>query len=810
MAVIESKQKNFFDLKKPTQVHTLKIEKVQDILEILKVSVNGIFKVAEGWYSKTYLIDDVNYESMSYEEQVIFYADWCKILDSFNSPLKITIINQRRNMKTVREKILYQHKGNRYDEICDAYNDIIEKKIITDKKGLEQKKYLTVMTEQKTYEDAKRYFAMTEKSIKDNFKKILVKLHPLNGNERLCPIFNFFRMGEEEEYALDIADCIKRGQDWKNEIAPDYITISKNKFESSHVLGRALYIEPHSYNGSIEDKFLDELASLQTCSIVSIDYVPTPRDWMKATLENKYMGVEDKIVKQQDKRNKQKNFMSDITYNVRMEKEEIEELLEEARSRSAKMHWVGVTTVITAEDDTKLEEYTTSLQKICSNNSCSMKICNNLQREGINTALPIGVRNLPFMRAMFTRMAGGFLPFKVMEATDSENPFYYGANMVSGNPILRNRKKLPNPNGFVMGISGFGKSFTGAKMEMGSVFVNTEDDIIIIDPQNEFEEVVGLFDGTYINLDEKAETYVNPLDIKLEDLKTKKGLDDIIKEKRQLMYSIAVQRMDGEEIFGLGSVLGRCVKELYSDIADLPENERFVPLMENLYPYVEKRLAEERNLGNEIKAEVAERVSIALEGFWDGSLEIYNHHTNVNPNNRVIAYGMRDLGEELWPVSVSIMLSAIQARVLENFLKGKATWIYADEVHVMTDNPYSARYLRTAYKTYRKFGGIVTGLTQNIADLLKDKDMATLISNSQYTMFMAQAPKDTELILESFDDVTYEQLKYVRNAEPGTGLVRFGNTFVPMDNRMEPTVPLYAIFSTNMHEKAALKQAQGK
>ena len=810
MAVIESKQKNFFDLKKPTPVHTLKIEKVQDILEILKVSVNGIFKVAEGWYSKTYLIDDVNYESMSYEEQVIFYADWCKILDSFNSPLKITIINQRRNMKTVREKILYQHKGNRYDEICDAYNDIIEKKIITDKKGLEQKKYLTVMTEQKTYEDAKRYFAMTEKSIKDNFKKILVKLHPLNGNERLCPIFNFYRMGEEEEYALNIADCIKRGQDWKNELAPDYITISKNKFESSHVLGRALYIDPHSYNGSLEDTFLDDLASLQTQSIVSVDYVPTPKDWMKATLENKYMGVEGKIVKQQDKRNKQKNFMSDITYNVRMEKEEIEELLEEARTHSAKMHWVGVTAVITADDEAKLDEYTTSLQKICSNNSCNMKICNNLQREGINTALPIGVRNLPFMRAMFTRMAGGFLPFKVMEATDSENPFYYGANMVSGNPILRNRKKLPNPNGFVMGIPGFGKSFTGAKMEMGSVFVNTEDDIIIIDPQNEFEEVVGLFDGTYINLDEKAETYVNPLDIKLEDLKTKKGLDDIIKEKRQLMYSIALQRMDGEEIFGLGSVLGRCVKELYSDIADLPENERFVPLMENLYPYVEKRLAEERNLGNEIKAEVAERVSIALEGFWDGSLEIYNHHTNVNPNNRVIAYGMRDLGEELWPVSVSIMLSAIQARVLENFLKGKATWIYADEVHVMTDNPYSARYLRTAYKTYRKFGGIVTGLTQNIADLLKDKDMATLISNSQYTMFMAQAPKDTELILEAFDDVTYEQLKYVRNAEPGTGLVRFGNTFVPMDNRMEPTVPLYEIFSTNMHEKVALKQAQGK
>lgn len=810
MAVIESKQKNFFDLKKPTPVHTLKIEKVQDILEILKVAESGIFKVAEGWYSKTYLMDDVNYESMSYEEQVIFYADWCKILDSFNTPFKITIINQKRNMKTVREQILYQHKGDRYDEVRDAYNDVIKKKIITDKKGLEKKKYLTILTEQKSYEDAKRYFAMTEASIKENFKKILAKLHPLNGNERLCPIFNFFRAGEEDEYSLDIADCIKRGQDWKNEIAPDYINISKNKFASSHVLGRALYIDPHSYNGSMDDTFLDELAGLATSSIVSIDYVPTPRDWMKTTLENKYMGVEGKIVKQQEKRNKQKNFMSDITYNVRMEKEEIEELLEEARTRNAKMHWVGVTALITAEDDTKLEEYTTSLQKICSNNSCNMKICNNTQREGINTALPIGVRNLPFMRAMFTRMAGGFLPFKVMEAPDTENPFYYGANMVSGNPILMNRKKLMNANGFVFGKSGSGKSFTGAKMEMGSAFVNTDDDIIIIDPQNEFEDVVELFDGTYIDLDVNATTYVNPLDIDLNDLKTKKGTDNIISEKRELMYSITVQSMESDEVFGLDTIVGRCVGQLYRDIAALPEEKRYVPLMQDLFRYVEKQVAEERNQGNELKAAVAERISISLERFVDGTLEIYNHHTNVNPNNRVVAYGMKDLGEALWPVSVSIMLSAIQSRVYENFKKGKATRIYADEIHVMTGNPYSCQYLFTAYKTYRKFGGIVTGLTQNVADLLRNELMETMINNSEYTMFMAQAPKDIERILETFDDITYEQLKYVRNAEPGTGLVRFGNTFIPMDNRMEPTVPLYSIFSTNMHEKAALKQAQGK
>lgn len=807
MALIESKQKNFFDLKKPSGVHIPKVEKVQDIIEILKVARSGTFQVAENLYSRTYLMNDINYESLSYEDQVLFYADWCKTLDSFSAAFKVTIISQKRNMRMVRDKILYPMKNDQYDELREAYNSIITKKIIVEKKGIEQAKYLTVTVNSNSYEEAKRFFGNTEPSILANFGSIGIVLRPLGGDERLCPLYNFYRHGEEDNYSLSLDNCVTEGSDWKNEIAADYIKFYKNKFETSHLVGRAMYIDPHSYGSSFEDKFLDDLAGLETCSVISVDYIPIPRDWLKTTLENKYMGVEGKIAKQQQKRNQQKNFMSDITYNVRMEKEEIEELLNETRTNNAKMLWVGVSVILTAENEDDLEKYTTSMQKICVNNSCVMKTCSNLQREGVNTALPIGVRNLPFMRAMFTRMAGGFIPFKVMEAIEYDSPMYYGANRVSGNPILMNRKKLMNANGFVFGKSGSGKSFTGAKMEMGSVYVNTDDDIIIIDPQNEFEDTVRLLDGTYINLDVKAKTYVNPLHINLDELGTQKGLNNIIRQKRQMMYSITVQSMEGEEVFGLGTIVGRCVGKLYRDIAALPEKDRYVPIMEDFFRYVEKQAEEERRHGNEIKADVAEKVSISLERFVDGSLDIYNHQTNVNPENRVIAYGMRDLGEELWPISVSIMLSAIQARVIENYLKGKATWIYADEVHVMTGNPYSAKYLITAYKTYRKFGGIVTGLTQNVSDLLKDKDMATLISNSEYTMFMAQAPKDTENILEAFDGITYEQLKYVRNTEPGTGLVRFGNVYVPMDNRMEKTVPLYAIFTTNMHEKEAIKQA---
>lgn len=803
MALIESKQKLFFDLKKAQPVNFSKLTRIQDSIEILKVSENGIFKISEGLYSKTYLMDDVNYESMGYEDQVLFYAEWCKIIDSFSTSFKITIVNQRRSMEQVKKKILYPMKDNEYDEVREVYNDVIYKRIVEDKKGIEQKKYLTVTIKVDSYEDAVRYFQRTEPSIIKSFDKVGVRLHDLNGNERLYPIYCFYRQGMEDHYNVDIKKCIQTGTDWKNDVAPGFITFKKDKFVTERMVGQAMYIDPASYGASFKDNFFDELVGVETCGVFSVDYIPIPQDWLKTTLENKYMAVEGKIVKQQNKRKQQKNFISDITYNVRMEKEEIEKLLTEMRTDNARMLWVGVTALITAENETELEKFSTSLQKICTDNSCVMKPCNNLQREGINTALPIGVRNHAFMRGMFTRMAGGFIPFKVMEAIEYDNPMYYGANYVSHNPILKNRKKLKNPNGFVLGSSGSGKSFTGAKMEIGSVFLNTNDDIIIVDPQNEFDSTVALFNGSYINLDTNAKEFVNPLDIDLEKLKTKKGLDEVIREKRQMMYSIAEHSMEGETPFGVGTLVGRCVRELYQDIAKMPEEKRYVPIMEDLYKYFERQVVKEREDGNKIKAEVAEKLSISMERFVDGSLDIYNHQTNVNPNNRVVAYGMRDLGEDLWSVSISIMLSAIRRRVYENYKNGKATRIYLDECHYMTKTPYSTAYIIEAYKTFRKFGGIVTGLTQNISDLLKSRDMATLLSNSEYTMFMSQAPKDIELILDTFDGVTREQLKYVRDAEPGTGLVRFGSVYIPMDNRMDPSVPLYSIFTTNMHEKVA-------
>lgn len=809
MEFIESKQKKMFDLKKCTRPFKDIVGSTQDAIEILKVSERGVFKISKNEYSKTYLIEDVNYDTRSHEEREAFYDAWCDVIDSFSVRFKISTCNLKMSMKMVHDKILYRMKQDDYDAVREAYNSIISNKIIKERKGLEKKKYLTVIKECNSYEEAKRYFSNAENNFIENFGKIGAKLIPLTGSERLYPIFGIYRVGDEDTAIPDIGRYIRSGQDWKNEAASDSI-----RFESDRVLindrpARTMFIDPRSYGSTFDDKLYDELGSLDAVSVCSIDYIPIPKAYVQATLENKNMMTDDRIARQRKRHNNDRQFLADISYVLRKEKEEIEGLLEEARQGDTRMLWVSVGVTFIADTEEELAKCTERVMQICDNNGCIAKTVKGQQREAMNTVLPIGVRNVEWMRAMFTRMAAGFIPFRVMEAVNYDSPFYYGTNSESGNPILFNRKNLINANGFVIGKPGSGKSMTGEKMELGSVFINTDDDIIIIDPQNEMKGVVAMFGGTYIDLDTKTDTYVNPLHVDMDVFESSKKMEETVKEKNQLMYSIVENSIDNEEMFGISTIMERAVKMLYLDIYDLSPEDRYVPVMSDLYHYIEKQEVLERDAGNRIKAEAAEKLAICMERFIDGTLDIYNHQTNVDTDNRVVAYGMLNLGKELWSVSIAIMLLNIKERVIANFKKGRATWIYIDEFHYLTKKPHSRLFVKEMYQTFRKFGGICTGILQNVSELTAYTDTATMLSNSEYTMIMGQSETDAgELLKVMAGKITREQLKYVKHDKPGIGLIRFGDVVVPMNNVMDKSNPLYKIFNTNMHEKAKEKRGE--
>lgn len=798
MKKIVTKRKIFMDLKEGEKVAIENAQGVQDTIEIRKIAPNGIAQVGDEKWSMCYIMLDVNYTPKTFDEQLAFFYDWCKIINSFDVQIKISVFNKNRDMQLIRDKILYQHKQDLYDWLRDAYNDIIEGKIINGKQGIEQVKIMTITVARKEYEDAKAYLATLEASYMNNFASLGSQLIPLNANERIKLLHNFYRAGEENKYDLDIEDEIMYGHDWKNEVSCSYIDYNYriDKFKTDRKYGTAMYIDPASYPSSLSDTFFNELSNIPVMSLLTIDYQPIPQDVTVKTLEDKLMGIEKTISKQQKKRNQAKNYSSDISYKTRKEKEEVEKMLDELRENDQKMFWIGATLVLLADSEKKLEDVITTAKQITEKHTCKLLPYFLRQREAVNTALPIGCRQVNMMRALFTSSAATLIPFNVVELQMEDKPFYYGINQISKEPILVNRKKLVNGNGFVFGVPGGGKSFTGCKMEVGSVFLNTEDDIIFVDPTLEYFDVANAYGGEIINLATYTNQHMNPLEVNLHELDIL-DKDGQIREKGEFMLGICEQAMDGGIKPEHKSIIDRSVRILFHEIAQLPVEERQQPIMSDFIRVVSEQPEKQ-----------AEEIKLVMELFVDGGLNIFNHQTNVNVDNRVIVYGIRDLGDNLRGISMLVMLENIKQRIITNFKKGRATWLYVDEFHEIIDKPFSRTYFISLWKKVRKLGGLCTGITQNVVEVLKDPMTSTLVANSEYTLFLKQADTDADALDTCFKNISKAQIKYATNATPGTGLVRFGNTIIPFDNRIDKSNPVYDVYNTNMHEKVAKKAAE--
>lgn len=802
MPIIESTTSKFNTLKKEHKILREKVTRIQDTLEIQRVAPSGIFENGRELYSKTMEIRDVNYSTKIYSDQVVFIDGWNHVIDSFKTPFKLTIFNQRRNREKMQQDILYPMKGDGYDEARECYNDIMQQKILVEKQGVEQHKYITLMLDRKgKYQDIEKTMRALENRCVKEFDEIGSQVTPLSGSDRLQLLHDFYNPGCENE-KIDLESLIENGLDWKNEIISAPIDFQPRQIKIGNKYARALYIQPDSYGGEMEDCFLNDLSALPACSVFSIDYVPVDKSLTKKVLEAKYMGIENMISKQNKKRVQQKNFVSEPSYRVQTEKDEIKQMLDQVRKNKQRFFWVGVTMVVVADSIGELDELTTSLEQTCDSGGCRLAVALDEQRKCFNTALPVGVRNFAQMRAMFTQSAAGFIPFATMELMMDDKPFYYGVNKDSRNPILANRKRLMNPHGFVFGKPGSGKSFNGKKMEMGSVFLTTDDHIISIDPQNEDKEICKAFGGIYIELGEEQGNRINPWHCKLEDFE-KKRLPKLIKEKQALMNSIAEHSLDSGAMNGIKTMVERCTRKLLEMIADLPENERYIPLMSDFYEVIQKEVELERKNGNLIGASAAESLALCMERFVSGSLDFFNYPTNIDMDNRMVVFGIKDLDNSYWGVAMAIILSLIRRRIMENFENGIATWFYLDEFHYMLATEYTAQYMIESWKTLRKFKAILTGLTQNAIDALRDDRSSTLISNSEYAMFLKNEPKDLEVIAKAFENISAAQLASLPKAQAGVGVVRFGDAVISMDNQIDKNNPIYDVFNTNPYEKVA-------
>jgi len=757
---------------------------IQETIEILAVSNSGIFEVAKNRYSKSYYFQDINYAITNEEEQKDIFDKYCKFLNSMDCSFKITINNKNRNMEEMKKLVMIPYADNEHDLFRKIYNDIIEEKIMEGRQGIEQERYLTITIERRSFEEAKAQFATIEATLQKNFRSLGAQIRPMDGNERLKVLYDYYHLGDEGQMKFDLKECKKLGADYKNDLCNGMLKFHPNFYEDERKVCRAMFVK--KYPSSLSDGFLNEIAQLPIHSIVSVDVVPIPKDMTTSILQKKYLGIESDIIKQQQVRNRNNDFATDISYSKRMEKKEIEAIMDDVRENDQCLFYVAVTIILMAESKKELESISDTIRSIGKSNGCTIDIHYLKQREALNTALPIGVRQVETMRTMLTQSLAVLMPFHVQELRDAGGN-YYGINQVSKSINVGNRKSLINGNGFVFGVPGCGKSFL-CKMEMGNVFLSSEDEIIVIDPMNEYFDIAHTYGGTVVNMSSYTDNFVNPLymDVWNLDVKDSKGW---VREKGEFMLGLCEQCMGEALNSRQKSIIDRCVRKLYMDIAR--GKEKKVPVMTDFY-----------NLLTQQPEEEAKVIALSLELFVNGSLNIFNHHTNVDMNNRFTVYGIRDLGTELSAITMLVMMESIQQRIVENGKKGKATWLYIDEIHVLLGSEYSEKYLQQLWKKVRKQGGLCTGITQNIVDLLQNYVATTLLANSEFVVLLKQATTDSMKMVEAIG-LSEAQLQFVSNAPAGTGIIKCGPVVIPFDNRIAKGTQLYRLYNTNIHEQIA-------
>ena len=777
----------FKELKKAGEPLYKTPKSIQQTIEIMKVAENGIFEVARNRFSKCYRFQDINYTTTNETEQIDIFERYCRFLNSLDVNFKITINNKNKDMEQVRDYVFLQKQNDGYNGFRKIYNDIMEQKIHEGRQGIEQERYLTITIERKNFEEAKAQFATIEASVHKAFGELGAEIVPLSGNERIKVLYDYYHLGDEGSFDFDIREARKVGADFRNDLCNGMIQFYPDYFKDEKKFCRALFIK--KYPSSLSDRFLNEITSLPVHSITSIDVVPIPKDMTTKILQKKYLGIESDIIKQQRVRNKNNDFSSEISYNKRIEKKEIEEIMDDVRENDQCLYYVSVTVILMADTKEELDSMTETVETIGKRNSVTIEEHYLKQRESLNTALPIGVRQVETMRTMLTQSLAVLMPFNVQELNDKQG-CYYGINQVSKNINIGNRKKLINGNGFVFGVPGSGKSFF-CKMEMGNVFLSGNDEIIVIDPMNEYFDIAQTYGGTVVNMSTYTDNYVNPLDMDVWslDLNDSRGM---IREKGEFMLGLCEQCMGESLNSRQKSIIDRCVRKLYIEIAR--NREKYVPIMSDFYEILMNQPEDE-----------ARDIALSLELFVNGSLNIFNHQTNVDVDNRFTVYGIRDLGTELSPITMLVMMESIQNRIIANGKRGIATWLYIDEFHVLLNSEYSAKYLQQLWKKVRKQGGLCTGITQNIVDLLQNYTATTMLANSEFVALLKQANTDSSRMAEVIG-VSEAQLRFVTNTSSGMGLMKCGNVVIPFDNTIEKGTDLYNLYNTNIHEKIAMEK----
>lgn len=635
---------------------------VQDIIPVQTIYDDGIFKVGKNKYSKMYKFEDINYYVASKADKESMFLEYSELLNSLdsNATTKLTINNRTLNKADFENQILIDMKGDNLDEYRKEYNQLLVDKA-TGANSIIQEKYVTVSINRKSIEEARVYFKRVSADLIAHFNRLGSTCIELDAIDRLRIIYDFYRQGEETYFNFDLHDKKQKGNDFKDYISPDCFENERDYFRIGDRFGRVIMLR--DYASYIRDTMVSDLTDLNRNLMLSIDIVPVPTDEAVREVENRLLGVETNITNWQRKQNQNNNFSAVVPYDMEQQRKESKEFLDDLTTRDQRMMFAVLTMVHTADTKEQLDNDTEALLTIARQNLCQFTVLKWQQLDGLKTALPFGVRKIDAFRTLTTESLAVFMPFRVQEVYD-KNGIYYGQNVISKNMIIADRRQLLNGNSFILGVSGSGKSFA-AKNEITNLMLESDADIIILDPEREYAPLVRAMGGEVIEISATSPNHINAMDMSRDY-----GEVDPIIEKSQFLQSLCEQIISGHHFAkGQQSIIDRCTENVYR----FYKQGNYMGTPPTLQDFRDELLKQPEP--------EAHSLALELELFTRGSLNTFAKQTNVNTNNRLICYDILELGEQLRAIGMLVILDNIINRITANRMKGKQTFIFIDEIY---------------------------------------------------------------------------------------------------------------------------------
>ena len=764
----------------------------QQSIPFQRMFPDGICRVTDRYYTKTIQYQDINYQLAQQEDKTAIFEDWCSFLNFFDSSIhfELSFMNMATDAESFEKKIRIPGRNDHFNEVRNEYSQMLKTQLAQGNNGLTKTKYISFGIEADSMREAKPRLDHVQTNLMNNFKRLGVAARPLTGRERLQLMHDMFHMGDDDRFYFDWDWLVGSGMSVKDFIAPTSFSFPGGRtFTMGNLCGAMSYLQITA--SDLSDQLLKDFLDMESSEIVTMHIQSVDQTEAIRQVKHTITELDRSKIEEQKKAVRSGYDMDIIPSDLATYGKDAKALLKELQQQNERMFLVTFLLMNTGRDAQELENNVFQASSIAQKHNCNLRRLDFQQEQGLMSSLPLAYNQIEIQRALTTSSTAIFVPFTTQELFQSgKEALYYGLNALSNNLIMVDRKKLKNPNGLILGTPGSGKSFA-AKREITNAFLVTDDDVIICDPEAEYTALVNCFEGQVIKISPTSTQYINPMDIN----ESYSEEDNPLALKADFILSLCELIVGGKE--GLQpiekTVIDRCVHRIYQKYFEDPKPEN-MPLLEDLYNAL--LMQEEKE---------AHRVATALEIYVKGSLNLFNHHTNVDIENRLVCYDIKELGKQLKKLGMLIVQDQVWGRVTANRSAGRATRYYMDEFHLLLKEEQTAAYSVEIWKRFRKWGGIPTGITQNVKDLLSSREVENIFENSDFVYMLNQAAGDRQILAQQLN-ISPHQLSYVTHSGEGEGLLFYGSVILPFVDHFPTDLKLYRIMTTKLSEVKAPEQ----